>query len=217
MIPVASMIEDFVAKLDKKVSAEASSLKVKKLTRLLPPLGPRRRKYYHWENNTTPLVLDLPAFASSPLDNSYLFSIVRADVVVSASNRYLFSIARADVVVSASNMEEIEASSKFLTEVSSWLDRWLMVVSLLVNSPNPNALKYSFETSVTMWGKCVLKCRDAALAYFTKDISFGGQGGIIQLSLAQGYTDPGCMTKRQLSGKPSLRYVRPQFLSLRGL
>ena len=101
-LPMADMI-GFLAETNTKVLANICSLRLKKLVRLLPPLGPRRRKYYLWGNDTTSPVPDLPSAATRLLDNRYLFNVIRQHKDVS------FGVGR------------LEVSSNSLAEVSSWL------------------------------------------------------------------------------------------------
>ena len=67
-LPVAGIIEDCVSELDKKVSAEASSLKSRKLSLHLPPDG-KCCRYYAWEDDDLPTVVSQFMAVAALLDN----------------------------------------------------------------------------------------------------------------------------------------------------
>ena len=92
------MTGDTLAEITDKISADVSAESE------MPEQSSFFSKYYGLDGNNTPPVLSMPVAANSLLEGHKLSSVARTDIVV------------------APEMEEFEASSKSMLEVSSWLD-----------------------------------------------------------------------------------------------
>ena len=97
--------EDILNDLSDRIASLQTSKRTKKLSMLIPPMAPKKRKYYCFQGDQTPP--NIYCFPGASL--SSLYAILK-------------NMSRLDVTFTFSEVKELEAAWRTLLEAMSWID-----------------------------------------------------------------------------------------------